>query len=309
MPPATSASGTLGPDFNKGYDDTVPSIKNLTLRTTTGGTLPVGSATDTPMITWDPVPGAVKYEFAASRQYSGLLRLGSSRSADFHVHPGLDAVGATTLVRSGGGGQWCFRRRAPIRPRTRAGADVLWRLDPAGQLQPSPRSTAAGPAGCQPRATSTGCRRATISFRRNLRAHDQDSGVHLEPRRRRLRLQGHRFAGHELHQHRRRRQSPGSRRLRPKTPSAATRRRTTTGTSCREMRAARTSTPPRITSATPRSSTRSTSPSNPPAPDRPGQWRRRDHAADVLVVRCRGRRRSIACRSRRIRPSATRSMM
>ena len=51
-----------GAAFDKAFDDVVPAIPNLGLRDTSGN--PVGGAptTDTPIVAWDPVPGASRYE-------------------------------------------------------------------------------------------------------------------------------------------------------------------------------------------------------------------------------------------------------
>lgn len=55
-----------GPHFTKAFDDLTPSIPNLRIVDTSGTALPTSGAapvsTDTPIVTWDPVPGASRYE-------------------------------------------------------------------------------------------------------------------------------------------------------------------------------------------------------------------------------------------------------
>jgi hypothetical protein len=59
-----------GHSFAKAFDNTLPSIQNLVVRDVEGNVLsrnpatgaPVIPSTDTPIVTWDPVPGASRYE-------------------------------------------------------------------------------------------------------------------------------------------------------------------------------------------------------------------------------------------------------
>jgi hypothetical protein len=51
-----------GPSFTKAFDSTTPSIPHLTLRGADGTELGGTPETDTPIVTWDPVPGASRYE-------------------------------------------------------------------------------------------------------------------------------------------------------------------------------------------------------------------------------------------------------
>jgi len=51
-----------GPSFDKTFDAVVPSIPNLHLRDTSGNVVDGTPTTDTPIVTWDPVPGASRYE-------------------------------------------------------------------------------------------------------------------------------------------------------------------------------------------------------------------------------------------------------
>jgi hypothetical protein len=52
-----------GTSWTEEFDDVTPSIHNLTLRDVNGNAIPgLAPATDTPIVTWDPVPGASRYE-------------------------------------------------------------------------------------------------------------------------------------------------------------------------------------------------------------------------------------------------------
>jgi hypothetical protein len=51
-----------GPRFRKGFDNTTPTIPSLSLADVHGNPLPAGSLTETPIVTWSPVPGAGSYE-------------------------------------------------------------------------------------------------------------------------------------------------------------------------------------------------------------------------------------------------------
>jgi hypothetical protein len=51
-----------GASFTKQFDSVQPSIPNLTVRDASGNALGGIPSTDTPIVTWDPVPGASRYE-------------------------------------------------------------------------------------------------------------------------------------------------------------------------------------------------------------------------------------------------------
>jgi hypothetical protein len=51
----------VGAPFQKSYDPVTPSIPNLALRSNTGS-LAAGATTDSPIVTWDAVPGAASYD-------------------------------------------------------------------------------------------------------------------------------------------------------------------------------------------------------------------------------------------------------
>jgi hypothetical protein len=52
----------LGPEFDKSFDAVTPTVPNLRLRDNVSDLLAAGSTTSTPVIAWDPVPGAASYE-------------------------------------------------------------------------------------------------------------------------------------------------------------------------------------------------------------------------------------------------------
>jgi hypothetical protein len=51
-----------GSPFTKAFDNVTPAIPNLTVRDVNGNALSGIPSTDTPLVTWDPVPGASRYE-------------------------------------------------------------------------------------------------------------------------------------------------------------------------------------------------------------------------------------------------------
>jgi len=51
----------VGADFEKSFDGVNPTIPGLQLRNNESASLPVGSTTSSPVVTWDPVPGASSY--------------------------------------------------------------------------------------------------------------------------------------------------------------------------------------------------------------------------------------------------------
>jgi len=51
-----------GQSFRKAFDDLVPTVPSLRVRDNLGNNLALGSTTDSPIVDWDPVPGASSYE-------------------------------------------------------------------------------------------------------------------------------------------------------------------------------------------------------------------------------------------------------
>jgi hypothetical protein len=51
-----------GQPFTKAFDSVTPSVPNLTVRDVSGNALPAAPATSVPIVTWEPVAGASRYE-------------------------------------------------------------------------------------------------------------------------------------------------------------------------------------------------------------------------------------------------------
>jgi hypothetical protein len=69
---AVDASGNagvwnVGSPFEKAFDSVTPTIPNLTLSDVNGAAQAAGTSTDTPIVTWSPVPGAASYEVQVTR--------------------------------------------------------------------------------------------------------------------------------------------------------------------------------------------------------------------------------------------------
>jgi hypothetical protein len=69
---AIDASGNagiwnVGEPFEKQFDSITPAIPGLTMSDVGGNPLPAGTSTDTPVVTWSPVPGAASYEVQVTR--------------------------------------------------------------------------------------------------------------------------------------------------------------------------------------------------------------------------------------------------
>jgi large repetitive protein len=60
-----------GQSFTKAFDATQPSVRGLTVRDIEGSAVAAGSATSTPIVTWEPVPGASRYEVQLGVYNSG----------------------------------------------------------------------------------------------------------------------------------------------------------------------------------------------------------------------------------------------
>jgi hypothetical protein len=115
----------VGPSFTQSFDELDPTIPNLQLRDIHNNMAPLapGSSTDTPIITWDPVPGASLYE-AQLTPYaplgavhcdwtSNLLQTTTTASTAWtplgkagHLGPG---AWPWPQVEGVGSGQYCFR--------------------------------------------------------------------------------------------------------------------------------------------------------------------------------------------------------
>jgi hypothetical protein len=81
-----------GQSFTKAFDPTQPSVRNLTVRDIAGAALSEAPATSTPIVTWDPVPGASRYEV----QLGSYNQTGHYCDWTLANSPGYHAETATT---------------------------------------------------------------------------------------------------------------------------------------------------------------------------------------------------------------------
>jgi len=123
----------VGSPFNKHFGDIPPTVAELKLRDHDSASLPAGSPTTTPIVTWDPVPGAADYEIQVAPFFDDLCQwtvtgtdvwrdtitastawtpLAPSRTTP--PDPGYTEVGIATDSnrRLEDGSQYCFRVRA-----------------------------------------------------------------------------------------------------------------------------------------------------------------------------------------------------
>jgi hypothetical protein len=111
-----------GASFTKAFDAVTPTIPNLTMRDSGGQPLqglPV--STDTPIVTWDPVPGASRYEVQ--------LGLWTGSYCDFSAGSSYHAETATTA--------WTpFGRRGIEKP-----GPTAWPSGQSDTIPPTPNST------------------------------------------------------------------------------------------------------------------------------------------------------------------------
>ena len=126
-----------GPSFEKTFDKVTPSIDNLRMIDVNGNTIPANpgvgdpAITDAPIIAWDPVPGAVRYEVQIGA-FSGTWNAGGCsfnlpNQTTFTSVPYLTATAPAPLSHIGpaawpnahdkdfvpaGGARYCIRVRA-----------------------------------------------------------------------------------------------------------------------------------------------------------------------------------------------------
>lgn len=62
-----------GQSFRKAFDDVTPTVPSLRLRDNVGNDLAVGDTTDSPIVDWEPVPGASSYEVHVVPFIEGLV--------------------------------------------------------------------------------------------------------------------------------------------------------------------------------------------------------------------------------------------
>jgi hypothetical protein len=80
-----------GQPFEKSFDPSTPTVRNLTVRNADGQALTGFPSTDTPIVTWDPVPGASLYEVQLGFYDGGL-------GCDFSHSSAVDTLHATTAT-------------------------------------------------------------------------------------------------------------------------------------------------------------------------------------------------------------------
>lgn len=91
-PHGNAGAWNEGQPFEKAFDPTTPTIRGLTLRNAEGEAVSGAPSTDTPILTWDPTPGASLYEVQIGL-YAGGLGCDFSKSA---TSPALHATTAAT---------------------------------------------------------------------------------------------------------------------------------------------------------------------------------------------------------------------
>jgi hypothetical protein len=62
-----------GQSFRKAFDDVIPTVPSLRVRDNLGNDLDLGEVTDSPVVDWDPVPGASSYEVHVVPWIDGLV--------------------------------------------------------------------------------------------------------------------------------------------------------------------------------------------------------------------------------------------
>jgi hypothetical protein len=122
---ANDVSGVwnVGTPFKKAFDDVIPSIPNLVLRDN-HNVIATGSTTQTPVVDWDPVPGAASYDWQVVFHDSGGCHWGDielqgatattawtplARGGDT---PALGHPASTQLDKMIDGASYCIRIRA-----------------------------------------------------------------------------------------------------------------------------------------------------------------------------------------------------
>jgi hypothetical protein len=82
-----------GQAFEKAFDPTTPTVRNLTVRNVAGQALTGVPSTDTPIVTWDPVPGAARYEVQLGLYHGGF-------GCDFSLSSHVDVLHAETATNA-----------------------------------------------------------------------------------------------------------------------------------------------------------------------------------------------------------------
>jgi hypothetical protein len=173
----------LGPQFDKTYDSGSPTIPNLGVRDVNGATIPPSAgpsgnpdapATDTPIISWDPVPGAASYEVQYTVYQNGLGCDYTNASGDRTIIP-VWTPGSTAGSHYGpssypgpqngptltaGGTQYCVRVLAQTDDDAKGGAVISQWTDLGGFNKPgftfnNPPPFVPLPAGQTPQAADS----------------------------------------------------------------------------------------------------------------------------------------------------------
>jgi len=76
-----------GQSFRKAFDDVVPTVPSLRVRDNLGNNLALGATTDSPVVDWDPVPGASSYEVHAVPWIEGMTP--GTGFCDWNASPGV----------------------------------------------------------------------------------------------------------------------------------------------------------------------------------------------------------------------------
>lgn len=93
-----------GTPFTKQFDSVRPSIPNLTVRDVSGNALSGNPSTDTPIVTWDPVAGASRYEVQLGNYTSGICDWSIAAFSPYHTATATTAwtpLGGKGLARPG----------------------------------------------------------------------------------------------------------------------------------------------------------------------------------------------------------------
>jgi hypothetical protein len=94
-----------GQPFEKTFDPTTPTVRNLVLRNAEGEVIGGMPSTDTPIVTWDPTPGASLYEVQVGSYVSGLGCDFSKSATTASLHSTTATTAWTPLGRNGAGHQ------------------------------------------------------------------------------------------------------------------------------------------------------------------------------------------------------------
>ena len=101
-----------GPTFEKSYDDVTPTVPNLNVETVTTA----DAATASPLVTWDPVPGAAQYQVQWTEHEGGICELERRERADQDVRARMGAAVAARARRAFPAASASPRRCGPTAP-------------------------------------------------------------------------------------------------------------------------------------------------------------------------------------------------